>query len=97
MLSLQQIRIIQRIEIDHAIPKRPNALLVESQITEAQRIEHRRDPRRGALRIMRDHGGTRGPTRQRTRLHLTFQIVGMCIDDTRDQVIAIHIARGTRR
>ena len=83
VLGLQQIGVGQRVEIDHAVAEGADALLVEAEIAEAQRVEHRGDAGGGALRVVRDHGGARRPARQRARLHLTFQIVGVHVDDRR--------------
>ena len=96
VLGLQQIGIVQRIEIDHAILERAHPLLVEAEIAEAQRIEHRGDAGRGALRVVRDHRRARRPACQRARLHLAFQIVGVGIDDAGDQVVAVEVVGGGR-
>ena len=97
VLGLQQVGAVQRIEIDHAVLEGADALLVEAEIAEAERVEHRGDAGGGALRIMRDHGGARRPARQRARLHLALQVVGVDIDDAGDQVVAVQVARGKRR
>ena len=57
VLGFQQIGIGQRVEIDHAVAKCADALLVETQIAKTQRIEHRGHAGAGALRIVRHHGG----------------------------------------
>ena len=93
MLGLQQIRLGQRVEIDDAVLEGADALLVEAEIAQAQRVEHGGDAGRGALRVMRHHGGARRPARQRARLHLPFQIVGMQIDDAGNQIVAVHVER----
>ena len=64
VFGLQQVGAIQRIEIDHAVAEGADAFLVEAEIAEAERVEHGGDAGGGALRIMRDHGGTRRPARQ---------------------------------
>ena len=97
MLGLQQIGIRQRVEIDDAVAERADALLVEAQIAEAQRVEHGGHAGGGALRVMRHHRRARRPARQRARLHLALQIVGVHIDDARDQVVAVHIVRAGQR
>ena len=98
MVRPQQIGIRQSVEIDDAIAERADALLVEAKIAETQRVEHGGNAGGGALRVMRHHRRARRPTRQRARLHLAFQIIGMQIDDTGNEIIAVHVERtGQRR
>ena len=97
MVRLQQVGLGQRVQIDDAILEGADALLVEAEIAEAQRVEHGGDAGRGALRVMRHHRRARRPARQRARLHLAFQIVGVHIDDAGNQVIAVQVERARQR
>ena len=56
VLGLQQIGVVKRVEIDDAVLECADALLVEAEVAEAERVEYRGDAGSGALRIVRDHG-----------------------------------------
>ncbi len=92
VVALHQRRFGQRIH-RHAIAEGADAFLVEPEIAQAQRIQHRGDAGGGALRVMRHHRRTRRPAGQRTRLHLAFEIVGVHIDNAGNQVVAVEIDR----
>ena len=91
VVRLQQLGVRQRVEIGDAVAERADTLLVEAQIAEAQRVEHGGHAGGGTLRVMRHHRRARRPARQRARLHLAFQIVGVHVDDAGNQVVAVHV------
>mgnify|MGYP001191752746 CR=1 FL=1 len=86
----------QRIEVGDAVEEGLPAPLVEAEITEAERIEHRGHAGRGALRVMREHRGTGRPAGIAARLHLAFEVVGMHVHHAGDQVVALQVARAGR-
>ncbi len=94
VFGLQQVGIVERIEIDHAILEGAHPLLVKPEVAETERVEHGGDAGGGALCVVRDHRRARRPARQRARLHLALQVVGMGIDDARDQVVAVEVVGG---
>ena len=56
VLGLQQPGVGQGVQVGHAVVERLGAVLVEAEVAQAQRIQHRRHPGRGALRVVRQHG-----------------------------------------
>ena len=96
VLGPQQARGGKRSEVRNAFAGRAGPILIEAQIADAQRIQHRGDARRRALRVMRQEGAAARPARAATRLHLPLQIVGMQIDRAGQQVIAFQIDRRQR-
>ncbi len=99
MLGFEQAGAGQRIEVGDAVAAGLGAAFLEAEIAEAERVEHGRDPRRRALRVVGDEGGAGRPARVAARLHLAFQIVGVGVHDAGDQVVAAAIERqgGGRR
>jgi hypothetical protein len=91
MLGLEQPGVGECVEVDHAFLKGLYPLLVEAQVTDAERIQHRGDAGRGALGVMRHHRRAGRPAGIAARLHLALQIVGMHVDHAGDQVVSLHV------
>ena len=96
VVRLQQPGLGQGVQIDDAVVEGLDALLVEAEVAQAERVQHRGDAGGGALRVVRHHGGAGRPARQAARLHLAFQVVGVDIDDAGDEVVAVQVDRAGR-
>ena len=93
VVGLEQPGFGQRVAVRHPFQEGADTVLVEPQIAQAQRIQHRRDAGCGALRVMRHHGRAGGPPRVRPRLDLAFQIVGMQVYDAGHHHVALAVDR----
>ena len=61
---------------------------------DAQRVEHGGNPGSRDLRIMREHRGDGVPAHPGARRVVTLEVVGMKLDKTRNDVVALHILAG---
>src|SRR6185437_7749127 len=91
MLGLQQPGHGKRVEISHAVVEGPDALGVEAQVTDAKRVEHRRYTGGRALRIVRDHRGTRWPSGVAARLDLPLEIIRVQVNEPCNQIISVKV------
>ncbi len=61
---------------------------------DAERIEDGGDPRRGDLGVMGLHGGDRVPADARARRIVALEVVGVELDQARDQPVAVKVDAG---
>jgi len=83
----------QRRDVGDALGRGLLAGDIEAEVAEAQRVQHRGDAGRGALRVVGNQRRTRGKTRLRPRLDLALEIVGVQVDQAGQQIIAGAIDR----
>ena len=93
MLAPKHARARQRVEVAHPVPEGLVAAHVETEIAEAERVQHRGHARRRALGVMREHGGTARPAGVGARLHLPFQVVRVDVHHAGNQMVAAEILR----
>ncbi len=97
VVAFQQPGTGQGVAIRHAVQEGADAVLLETEIAQAQRIQHRGHAGGGALRVMRDHGRAGGPARIAAWVDLALQVVGVHVHHARNQVIPVQVERGRLR
>ena len=79
------------VEIGDAVGQGALAVFLEAEVTDAEGVEDGGDARHSALCVMRQEGGARGPARAGPWLNLTLEVVGMEIDDARDEEVTLEV------
>jgi hypothetical protein len=100
VFGFQQCRVRQGVDVGNSLNEGPLAVLLKAEVAHAEGVEDGGDPCARALSVVGDHGGARRPAGIDSGLNLAFEIIGMEVDDARDQQIALEVYRGggmTRR
>ena len=81
-----------RLLLRPGFPEDAPALAGVAIVPDADRVQHRRDAGADDLRIVRQHGcDRRGPKGVRARLEMLLHVVGMDLDQARQQEIAFQV------